>query len=238
MIEPNQDQCLEIGGPSSPLVYVEKFHKISPEFWSEGVDTSKGILETVLKKINNAGSQLDYLLKEHSSLLIRNRFQAIEQGEIWIDKEETPRMSLSVNEGSFCAIIDNLKYPLPELSYTCTESEQLYAVGYHKVYESCKTEPFFEKIDVDWPTCFHAHYPWVDMLETSICVVKSYINDFLACFCSLEDGKITKRGFCLTKLECALTIKGKPEEGPKRVVFGDECFYQVHYFFEAKTMDM
>ena len=97
MIEPNQDQCLEIGGPSSPLVYVEKFHKISPEFWSEGVDTSKGILETVLKKINNAGSQLDYLLKEHSSLLIRNRFQAIEQGEIWIDKEETPRMSLSVN---------------------------------------------------------------------------------------------------------------------------------------------
>ena len=224
-------------GPGAPLVFVGQIQQISPEFWSEGVDSSKGILETILKKINNAGSQLNYLLKEHSSLIIRNRFQAIEEGEIWLDKEEIPRMSLSIKEESYCALVDTLKVPLPDLSYTCTEAEQLYGVGYHKVYETCKTEPFFEKMKVDWPFCFQTHYPWVDIMNTSICVIKSYLNDFLACFCSLENGKVVKRGFCLTKLECAVTSKQKTEKPKKHALISTDCFIQIHHFLGGKTME-
>merc|ERR1712106_1163524 len=97
-IEPNHEACSTqiLLNPSSPYAYFGHFHQISPEFWSDGVDSSRDILNTVLKKINNAGSQLDYLLKEHSSLIIRNRFQEIKNGEIWFDKEETPRMSLNI----------------------------------------------------------------------------------------------------------------------------------------------
>jgi len=144
-IEPNHEACSTkiLLNPSSPYAYFGHFHQISPEFWSDGVDSSRDILNTVLKKINNAGSQLDYLLKEHSSLIIRNRFQEIKNGEIWFDKEETPRMSLNIDAVRFCAAVDTVKVPLPELSYTCEESEQLYGVGYHKVYEGCKNEPFF-----------------------------------------------------------------------------------------------
>jgi len=223
---------------SSHIVYARQLFRIPAEFWSEGVDTSRGILETILRKVNTAGSQLDYLLKEHSDLIIKNSFQAIQTGEIWLDKDDTPRMSLSIDHGSFCAVVDNLKYPLPELSYTCEEAEQLYGVGYHKVYESCKDEEFFERITVDWTTCMHAHYPWIDIFETSICIVKSYVNDFLACFCSVENGTIIKRGFCLTKLECALSSKKATDEPVKLVIFSSECFEQVHYFIEAKTMDV
>ena len=223
---------------SSHIVYARQLFRIPAEFWSEGVDTSRGILETILRKVNTAGSQLDYLLKEHSDLIIKNSFQAIQTGEIWLDKDDTPRMSLSIDHGSFCAVVDNLKYPLPDLSYTCEEAEQLYGVGYHKVYENCKDEEFFERITVDWTTCMHAHYPWIDIFETSICIVKSYVNDFLACFCSVENGTIIKRGFCLTKLECALSSKKATDEPVKLVIFSSECFEQVHYFIEAKTMDV
>ena len=79
------------------------------------------------------------------------------------------------------------------LKYTCAESEQLYGIGYHKVYEDCKDDVFLGQFSVDWSICLHAHYPWVDMTQWAICVIKSYKNDFLACFCMEEDGTHEKR---------------------------------------------
>ena len=43
---------------------------------------------------------------------------------------------------------------------------------------------------MDWSICLHAHYPWIDMTEWSICVIKSYSNNFLACFCMEDKDKV------------------------------------------------
>ena len=69
-------------------------------------------------------------------------------GEIWTD--DKTGMSIKMQKGSFCAVLDSFKSPATELSYTCEESEQLYGIGYHKVYESCKNDPFLSKFTVDW----------------------------------------------------------------------------------------
>ena len=120
------------------------------------------------------------------------------------------------------------------LKYTCTESEQLYGIGYHKVYEDCKDDSFLSQFSVDWSICLHAHYPWVDMTQWSICVIKSFKNDFLACFCMEEDGKIKKRSFCITKFECFLHGQGLSNQNTALVVT-DSCKNSIQFFMEVNV---
>lgn len=128
------------------------------------------------------------------------------------------------------------------IKYNCQEAEQLYGIGYHKVgyllmtppspchhvqvYEACKADPILASYAVDWGVCLHAHYPWIDLLTSHICVMKSYNNDFIACFCSMDDSsKLESRGFCITKFECLLNNAGvdKAEKAPFQVAFSSNA---------------
>ena len=129
------------------------------------------------------------------------------------------------------------------------------------MYEACKQDPILANYNVDWGVCLHAHYPWVDLLTSRICVMKSYNNDFIACFCSMNDSdQLDSRGFCITKFECLLNNAGvdKSKNAPAEVpssssaippqlilqliqVAGQvshECAGHVQYFLEANSKDV
>ena len=146
-------------------------------------------------------------------------------------------MSIKMPKGSFCAAKDSFKSISTELSFSCQESEQLYGIGYMRVYEVCKTDPFLSKFSVDWGVCLHGHYPWVDMLNSNICVMKGYSNEFLACFCSLEDGVISNRGFCITKVECLMNGQGVEQNRFKELEVQQDCINQIQYFLKTNTND-
>ena len=130
-----------------------------------------------------------------------------------------------------------------------------------QVYEACKLEPLLGNYAVDWGVCLHAHYPWVNILATNICVMKSYRNDFIACFCSTDEAgeKLESRGFCITKFECLLNNAGvdTSKQGiidvptPAKAVdpqlilelihvagqVSTDCAGHVQYFVEANNRD-
>ena len=143
-------------------------------------------------------------------------------------------MTLELRKDAICAAIDSFKQSDSDLMYTCEESEQLYGIGYHRVYESCKADPFLSKFSVDWAACLNAHYPWVDILASNICVVKSHDNDFIACFCSMKKGTLHSRGFCITKFECLLYGR-RGVENPRinSLEISQNCFNDIQYFLEA-----
>ena len=150
---------------------------------------------------------------------------------LWFDeKKQKP-----VDKEAFCASVDEMKAKERKvLKYTCSEAEQLYGIGYHKVYEDCKEDRFLAQFNVDWSICLHAHYPWVDMTQWSVCVIKSYKNDFLACFCLEEDGKLDRRSFCITKFECFLHGQGLNNQNTALVVT-DQCKNSIQYFMEVNV---
>ena len=150
---------------------------------------------------------------------------------LWFDAKKKK----SVNKEAFCATVGEIKAKeRKSLKYNCQESEQLYGIGYHRVYEDCKDDPFLGQFSVDWSICLHAHYQWVDMTEWSICVIKSYKNDFLACFCKEENGKLSERSFCITKFECFLHGQGLSQYQTSLVVT-DPCKNSVQYFMEVNV---
>ena len=133
-----------------------------------------------------------------------------------------------------------------------------------EVYEACKNNPILANYKVDWGVCLHAHYPWIDLLTSHICVMKSYNNDFIACFCAMDEdsNKLQSRGFCITKFECLLNKAGveksnkkAPYEVPSSSSSGaispqlilqiihaagqvsHDCAAHVQYFIEANTKD-
>ena len=61
----------------------------------------------------------------------------------------------------------------------------------------------------------------IAMLTSHICVMKSYNNDFIACFCATngDSSKLESRGFCITKFECLLNKAGveKSKKAPYEV---------------------
>eukprot|EP00092_Neocalanus_flemingeri_P031482 GFUD01034190.1.p1 GENE.GFUD01034190.1~~GFUD01034190.1.p1 ORF type:complete len:1065 (+),score=194.32 GFUD01034190.1:162-3356(+) len=231
------EQCMDMGGKLSTISFKTQLHEMPADFWSEGVDKSKVILETILKKIKsyeqNSDTKWIDVLRENFAL--GKGIVEINEGEIWTDDETG--MSIKMEKGAFCAVVDSFKSPATELAYTCEESEQLYGIGYHKVYESCKNDPFLSKFTVDWGVCLHAHYPWVDMLHSNICVMKSYNNDFIACFCSMENGVLRKRGFCITKFECLLNGQGVERNRIQELEVREDCIHHIQYFLEANTND-
>ena len=121
-----------------------------------------------------------------------------------------------MRRGSLCAVdvdISRSKVQpetLRELQLTCEEVEALYAVGFQKVSNHCKDEPVMLNFDVDWASCLTAHYPWVKLLETKICILKSDSNmEFLACYCS-GDGNISKRGLIKFSRTAGRTVAPTP----------------------------
>eukprot|EP00092_Neocalanus_flemingeri_P005165 GFUD01005554.1.p1 GENE.GFUD01005554.1~~GFUD01005554.1.p1 ORF type:complete len:1061 (+),score=260.18 GFUD01005554.1:362-3184(+) len=162
---------------------------------------------------------------------IVDRFKKISDENLWFDEQKQK----PVDKEAFCATVDEMKTKERKvLTYTCSESEQLYGIGYHKVYEDCKDDKFLAQFNVDWSICLHAHYPWVDMTQWSVCVIKSYTNDFLACFCLEEDGKLEKRSFCITKFECFLHGQGLNNQNTALVVT-DQCKNSIQYFMEVNV---
>merc|ERR1739838_180014 len=129
-----------MGGKLSTISFKTQIHEIPADFWSEGVDNSKVILETILKKIKsyeqNSDTKWIDILRENFALGKGSQFIEMNEGEIWTD--DKTGMSIKMQKGAFCAVVDTFKMPMTELAYTCEESEQLYGIGYHKVYESCK----------------------------------------------------------------------------------------------------
>ena len=93
--------------------------------------------------------------------------------------------------------------------------------------------------------------------------MKSYNNDFIACFCSMDEdsNKLKSRGFCITKFECLLNKAGveKSKKAPYEVPASSsssaispqlilqiihaagqvshDCAAHVQYFIEANTKD-
>ena len=72
------------------------------------------------------------------------------------------------------------------------------------------------------------------MTEWSICVIKSYKNDFLACFCKEENSKLSERSFCITKFECFLHGQGLSQYQTSLFVT-DPCKNSVQYFMEVNV---
>jgi len=255
------EQCVELGrGKVSTLSFRTELHKLPPDFWSKGVDNSKMILETILGKIKLYEKGQD---KKWAELIqnIGNQYSDVSGGEVWLDdkKSQTVRVeTIQGQEPGFCGLNEPIS---GQIEYNCAESEQLYGIGYHKVYEACKHNPILANYKVDWGVCLHAHYPWIDLLTSHICVMKSYNNDFIACFCAMDQdsNKLKSRGFCITKFECLLNKAGveksKPYEVPStssssaispqlilQIIHAagqvsHDCAAHVQYFIEANTKD-
>jgi len=232
------EQCSLNSGPNQKLATVRgtisyhiKLVNVPPDFWKEGVGTSKKIINKILKKITSYEDDMNKDFDDEIQSKILERFKKISNDNLWFDeKKQKP-----VNREAFCASVDEMKAKERKvLKYTCTESEQLYGIGYHKVYEDCKDDSFLSQFNVDWSICLHAHYPWVDMTQWSICVIKSFKNDFLACFCMEKDGKVEKRSFCITKFECFLHGQGLNNQNTALVVT-DSCKNSIQYFMEVNV---
>jgi len=233
------EQCVAVGGELSTVSFKTEVHETAADFWSKGVDNSKGILESILTKIKsyeqNADTDWIDILQENFLTGKGKDILEINEGEIWRDGKSG--MAIKMHKGSLCAVVDRPNPLVTELSWTCQESEQLYGIGYHKVYESCKNDPFLSKFSVDWGVCLHSHYPWVDLLSSNICVMKSYNNEFLACFCSLDNGVIHRRGFCITKVECLMNGLGVAQNKIKELEVQQDCIDRIQYFLEPNTND-
>jgi len=233
------EQCVAVGGELSTISFKTEVHETAADFWSKGVDNSKGILESILTKIKsyeqNADTDWIDILRENFLSGKGKDILEINEGEIWRDGKSG--MAIRMHKGSLCAVVDRPEPLVTELSWTCQESEQLYGIGYHKVYESCKNDPFLSKFSVDWGVCLHSHYPWVDLLSSNICVMKSYNNEFLACFCSLDNGVIQRRGFCITKVECLMNGLGVAQNNIKELEVQQDCIDRIQYFIEPNTKD-
>jgi len=234
------EQCSMHSGPNQKLAtvrgtisYQVRMVSVPPDFWKEGVGTSKRIINKILKKISSYEDNINNNLDEEIKDKIVDRFKKISDENLWFDqKKQKP-----VNKEAFCATVDEMKAKERKvLKYTCSESEQLYGIGYHKVYEECKEDKFLSQFNVDWSICLHAHYPWVDMTQWSVCVIKSYKNDFLACFCLEESGKLDKRSFCITKFECFLHGQGlNNQNAVTALVVSDHCKNSIQYFMEVNV---
>merc|ERR1712123_29076 len=232
------EQCSLNAGPNQKLATVRgtisyqiKLVNVPSDFWKEGVGTSKRIINKILKKITSYEDDMDRNLDDEIQGKIVERFRKINDENLWFDeKKKKP-----VDKEAFCATVDEMKAKERKaLKYSCAESEQLYGIGYHKVYEDYKDDVFLGKFSVDWSICLHAHYPWVDMTKWSVCVIKSYKNDFLACFCLEEDGKLDRRSFCITKFECFLHGQGLNNQNTALVVT-DQCKNSIQYFMEVNV---
>ena len=131
---------------------------------------------------------------------------------------------------------DDRTSPEKELQFTCEESEALYSIGFQKVSEHCRNEGIL-KYHVDWGVCLNAYYPWVDMLQTKICVLKhDHRSDFLACFCDTDgEGNVTSRGFCITKIECVMN--GHGTNSRRELSVEQVCLNNIRYFLEANARD-
>ena len=137
---------------------------------------------------------------------------------------------------SLCDVASKSK-AMPELQLSCEEVEALYAIGFQKVSDHCKDEPVMFNFDVDWASCLSAHYPWVQILQTKICILKSDSNlEFLACYCS-PDGNTSNRGFCISKIECLMNGQGINIEKASELEVEETCLNQIKYFLEANTND-
>ena len=107
-----------------------------------------------------------------------------------------------------------------------------------KVSEHCKADPFLSRFTVDWGVCLHAHYSWVNILSSKVCVLQSdQADDFIACFCWLEDGSVKKRSFCITKVECLMSGQGVEPNTGQQLAVEENCLNHIHYFLEANTND-
>ena len=150
-----------------------------------------------------------------------------------------------MKRGSLCAVdVDISKSKiqpdsLRELQFSCEEVEALYAIGFQKVNDHCKDEPVMTKYDVDWGSCLTAYYPWVQLLHTKICIMKSEADlEFLACYCSADSrGNISNRGFCITKVECLMNGQGINIENASELEVEETCLSHIQYFLEANTND-
>ena len=73
-----------MGGALTTLSFKTEIHEIPADFWSEGVDKSKGILETILDKIKiyekHSDSKWIDILRENFALGKGNQFIQINEG--------------------------------------------------------------------------------------------------------------------------------------------------------------
>ena len=80
------DQCMDMGGKLTTISYKTQLNEIPANFWSEGVDNSKVILETILKKIKsyeqNSDTKWIDILRENFALGKGSQFVEMNEGRL------------------------------------------------------------------------------------------------------------------------------------------------------------
>ena len=75
-----------MGGKLSTISFKTQIHEIPADFWSEGVDNSKVILETILKKIKsyeqNSDTKWIDILRENFALGKGSQFVEMNEGRL------------------------------------------------------------------------------------------------------------------------------------------------------------
>lgn len=217
--------------------YLTHIEQINAEFWKEGVEKSRDLLDQILHRIaafqaRNAKRLMDL----NDQLLQGGQVPSWEEMQL----QQPVTIQISMDNGETCTAIrvaeSILMEPKKQIDFTCEEAEQVYGIGYHGLYDQCKEEPILGHIQVAWDICLTAHYPWVDK-SSSICIVRNPGREYVACFCKLHHGFPVARGFCITKLECLMDKTGTDLLTAGQDQMSVACYQQLAYFLEANQKD-
>ena len=82
------EQCMNKGGKLTTISYKTQLHQTPFNFWDKGVDNSKVIVETILKKIKsyeqNSDKKWNDILKENFALGKGSQFTQANEGMLLV----------------------------------------------------------------------------------------------------------------------------------------------------------